>query len=278
MNIPVVSPNLGRLHDQTARGGVLILNADDWGRDRANTDRILECVKRGTISAVSAMVFMEDSERAASIARERAIDAGLHLNFTSPFTFPDCPPRLLEHQTKVRHYLARHRLAKTVFHPGLRQSFEYVVSAQLEEYRRLHGADPERLDGHHHMHLCANVLWGNLMPEGTVVRRNFTFRSGEKSFVNRFYRNVEDRILARRHRIVDFFFNLSPLEPEERLTRIFSLAQEHAIEVETHPVDPKEHRFLMGDGIFRLTGNLLIAPRFALPRPGASDGSLTLAS
>ena len=35
---------------------------------------------------VSAMVFMEDSERAASIARADAIDAGLHLNFTTAFS------------------------------------------------------------------------------------------------------------------------------------------------------------------------------------------------
>ena len=65
---------------------MLIVNADDWGRDRLTTDRILDCVTAGAVSAVSAMVFAEDSERAAALALDRSIDVGLHLNFTSPFT------------------------------------------------------------------------------------------------------------------------------------------------------------------------------------------------
>ena len=40
--------------------GLLILNADDWGRDRLTTDRILDCCLLEAVSSVSAMVFMED--------------------------------------------------------------------------------------------------------------------------------------------------------------------------------------------------------------------------
>src|SRR5580704_8891452 len=69
---------------ESAREGLLILNADDWGRDRETTERIFDCVRRGTVSSVSAMVFMQDSERAAGIAREANVDAGLHMNFTTP--------------------------------------------------------------------------------------------------------------------------------------------------------------------------------------------------
>src|SRR6266480_4217678 len=68
--------------------GVLIVNADDWGRDAETTARIAECVVPGGVSSVSAMVFMADSERAADTARERGIDAGLHVNFTTPFSAP----------------------------------------------------------------------------------------------------------------------------------------------------------------------------------------------
>ena len=56
--------------------GRLVINADDWGRTRDTTDRTLECHERGSVSSVSAMVFMEDSERAAALARERDMDAG----------------------------------------------------------------------------------------------------------------------------------------------------------------------------------------------------------
>ena len=96
---------------QTFRG-VLIVNADDWGRDGETTDRIFECMQRNAVSSVSAMVFMADSERAAVLARENGVDAGLHLNFTMPFSAPNCPGRLLEHQRRVGAYLLRHPMAR----------------------------------------------------------------------------------------------------------------------------------------------------------------------
>ena len=248
--------------------GVLIINADDWGRDRETTDRILECVLHGAVSSASAMVFMEDSQRAASLAREHGVDTGLHLNFTSPYTARDCPPQLAEHQQSIASYLLRHRLAQIVFHPGLRRSFQYVVSSQVGEYRRLYGTGPLRLDGHHHMHLCANVIFGKLLPEGTIVRRNFSFQSGEKSVVNRWYRRFIDRRLARHHRLTNFLFSLPPIEPAGRLEKIFSLAREFAVELETHPVHPREYAFLTGGELCDLTRDLSVAPRFALPENG----------
>jgi hypothetical protein len=116
--------------------GFLIVNADDWGRDRANTDRALECVLRGSVSSVSAMVFMEDSERAADISRQHGVDTGLHLNLTTPFTVSGCPRKLLEHHRRLAVYLSGSRFAQVVFHPGLASSFAYVVEAQLKEFDR----------------------------------------------------------------------------------------------------------------------------------------------
>lgn len=252
-----------RRSDEASRSGVLILNADDWGRDCQNTDRSLECVRRGAVTSVSAMVFMEDSKRAAAIACEQGIGTGLHLNFTTPFSEPGTPTQLIEHQQRLAYYLRRHRLAQVVFHPGLVSSFKYVVVAQLQEFARLYGAEPTRLDGHHHMHLCSNVLLGGLLPPGTLVRRNFSFQPGEKSLYNRLYRKIADRILARHHRLTDFFFSLPPLNPPSRLERIFSLASQFTVEVETHPVNPEEYRFLTGGEILRLAGDHPISPRFA---------------
>jgi hypothetical protein len=254
-----------RLATQT---GLLIVNADDWGRDTENTDRTLDCVLCGAVSSVSAMVFMEDSERAAGIALERGIDAGLHLNLTMPFSAPGSPTRLIEHQQRLSRYLRWHRFGSIVFHPWLAGSFQYVVGAQLDEFRRIYGERPDRIDGHHHMHLCANVVLGNLMPSGTVVRRNFSFWPGEKGVCNRMYRRLVDSILQRRHQLSDFFFVLPPPEPPDRLRRIFSLARQFVVEVETHPVNPKEYRFLMEGKIFRSAGDLQIARRFVIPKTG----------
>ena len=162
--------------DRHSQSGALVINADDWGRDRDTTDHTLECIRAGSVSSVSAMVFMEDSEGAAARAREQGIDAGLHLNFTTAFSTVGTAMLLKEHQQRLSHYLRRHRFAQVVFHPGLTRSFEYVVNVQLDEFSRLYGTAPDRIDGHHHMHLCANVVLGKLLPGGTVVRRNFSFR------------------------------------------------------------------------------------------------------
>ena len=244
--------------------GCLIVNADDWGRDRNTTQHILDCIDRQAVSSVSAMIFMEDSERAAAMARERGIDAGLHLNLTAPFSAHQTPAPLMEHQQRLSRYLRSHRFARVVVNPWLATSFAYVVAAQLDEYSRLYGEPPARIDGHHHMHLCANVLFQKLLPSGTVVRRNFTFEGGEKGFYNRGYRRVVDRMLARRHHLSDCFFNLAPLQPAERLLRVFSLARHSTVEVETHPVKQDEYRFLTQGEMFRLAGDMSIAPRFTL--------------
>ena len=255
--------------------GQLIVNADDWGRDARTTQAILDCVELGTVTAVSAMVFMEDSERAAALAHERRIDAGLHLNFTDRMTSRDCPAPLAERQRGITTYLRRHRLAQLVFNPTLMRSFEYVVARQIDEYRRIYGAEPARLDGHHHMHLCANVLLQGLLPSGTRVRRNFSFQPGEKSAFNRAYRRFVDDRLVRRHQLTDFLFNLAPLEPPDRLQRIFALAGQHVIEVETHPVNPDEYRFLTSAESIRLTrvfsnGRATVRPTVpAVPGNGA---------
>jgi chitin disaccharide deacetylase len=227
--------------------GALIINADDWGRDALNTDRILACCRIGTVSSVSAMMFMKDSERAARVAREMKIDAGLHLNLTTMFSQPT-NSKVAEYQQRVVQYLRGHRLARVIFHPGLVRYFEYQVAAQLDEFRRLYDGDPIRIDGHHHMHLCANVLIGRLLPEGTIVRRNFSFRAGEKNVVNRSWRKIVDSILARRHRLTDFFFSLPPLTPD-RLQTILFLASHSVVELETHPVNSDEYAYLTSGDI-----------------------------
>jgi predicted glycoside hydrolase/deacetylase ChbG (UPF0249 family) len=253
------------------RRGSLIVNADDWGRDVENTDRTLECIAAGAVSSVSAMVFMAGSERAASIACERGIDAGLHLNLTTSFSANSTPARMREHQERIARYLAWHRFGYVVFHPGLKNSFEYVVAQQLEEFQRLYGHSPERIDGHHHAHLCANVLLGKLLPEGTVVRRNFSFRRGEKSLANRLYRAWIDRKLAQRHRLADYFFALDVREPREQLREKVLLAREFNVEIETHPVNRQEYDFLQSGEFVRVCGDVPVASRYALTVSSQSE-------
>lgn len=253
-----------------SQSGLLVINADDWGADRCTTGRIADCAIRRRISTVSAMVFMEDSERAAELSQELEITTGLHLNFTTAYSAANCPSPLAEKQRELKAWLRRYRLSRALFHPGLRSSFEYVVKAQLEEFQRLYGALPARLDGHHHMHLCPNVLLGGLLPPGAAVRRNFSFQPGEKGAFNRLYRSIADRILARRHLVTDFFFSIAPLEPLDRLRKIFSLARTFTVEVETHPALPEEHTFLTGD----MMSSLIEGIRMEQPKAAKTSRSM----
>lgn len=255
----------------TSDKGVLIINADDWGRDRETTQRTFECILHGTVSSTSAMVFMEDSERAAEMALEANIDAGLHLNFTTPFSASSCPRHLLERQRQLTAYLLRHQFARFVFNPRLTRSFDYVVKAQMEAFHRLYGCKPARVDGHHHMHLCANVLWGNLLPAGTFARRTFSRRSRREGLLRSTYRRVTDCILARRHCLTDFLFSLHPLEPASRLEQVFELAQRFMVEVETHPINAEEYQFLMGPDILPRLRGVPISSGF-LPARGTQRG------
>jgi hypothetical protein len=250
--------------DAERSGAAIIVNADDWGRNLATTERTLECVQRGAVSSVSAMVFMEDSERAAALARLYDVDAGLHLNFSLPYSAANCPMRLREHQGKLARFLNSSRLAPMVYHPGLAASFEYVVRAQFEEYERLFGVPAGRADGHHHMHLSANVVRQKLLPEGIMVRRNLSFGPGEKGYLNRLYRRLQDKRLARRHRLADFFFDLLPIEPQHRLARILKLADRFDVEVETHPIREEEYRFLVEGGLSHIDDNMAVSRGYVL--------------
>lgn len=256
-----------RLACKPAGRAALIVNADDWGRDRETTDRILDCILNRSVSSVSAMVCTPDADRSASLAREHGVDAGLHLNLTTPFSSHHCPSPLFVHQQKIAQFLRSSRFAPVLYHPGLAQSFEYVVQAQLEEFERIYGFRPRRIDGHHHMHLAANVLWQKLLPAGTIARRNFSFGPGEKGLLNRLFRRAQDRVLARRHRLTDFFFDILPLDPD-RLSQIAALAGTHTVEVETHPSDFAQYDFLMRGGIAAVAPGTPVARGFQLRSPG----------
>lgn len=243
------------IHTQPAPRGCLIINADDWGHDDRTTNRIFECFQRRVLSSASGMVFMEDSERAAEIARDRDLDIGLHLNLSTPFSAPAIPTRLAAHHQKIRECLCANRVARLLYHPGLADSFEYAVARQLEEFSRLYGRMPDRIDGHHHMHLSANVLLQGLLSRGTIVRRHFSYEPGEKIFRNSVFRLFSRALLARQYRVTDFFFSLPPFVPPARIQRIFKLAQSFVVEVETHPINPEEYRFLTEGDILRWTND-----------------------
>jgi predicted glycoside hydrolase/deacetylase ChbG (UPF0249 family) len=226
---------------------MLIINADDFGRSRDETDAALRCYQKGRITSVSAIVFMEDSERAAELAKENELDVGLHLNFSEPFTGQNYPAKLGEYHGRTIRYLVGNRYAQLVYNPFLQKEFAWSYKAQAEEFARLFKRPPSHIDGHHHMHLCANVLLSNVIPAGMKMRRNFSFWPGEKSLLNRTYRSFVDRWLDRRYRLADYFFDLTQCVRENKLDRVAALAKASSVELMTHPIVNAESEYLMSD-------------------------------
>jgi len=237
---------------------MLIINADDWGRSGAETDAALRCYKRGRITSVSAMVFMQDSERAAELAKENGLDIGLHLNFSETFTGKSHLGRLSHYHNRIVRFLRRTKYSQLLYNPFLRKGFSYSYRAQADEFARLLGRPPSHIDGHHHMHLCANVLLGKLIPAGMKTRRNFSFWPGEKSFLNRTYRGLVDRWLNRRYRLTDYFFDLTQCIEQRQLDRIVALAKSNNVELMTHPVVQAESKYLLSDEFGRMLQELKI--------------------
>lgn len=231
--------------------GPLIINADDFGGNRLATDRIVECFAAGRITSTSAMVYMDDSERAASFARSRALSVGLHLNVTQEFEDPATPPTVRERQTRVARYFAGRGLRRVTFNPALNACVRRCVSDQLERFRELFGREPTHIDGHNHAHLNPTVLLA--LPKGVHTR---TSERQSDGFTRRgaLMREARHTFIARRYVTTDYFLAIDQLGPSPTDSAIESLlepADRASVEIMVHPDRDSNYRLLMSDAWLR---------------------------
>lgn len=235
---------------------MLIINADDFGISQLATERIIECYIQRRITSTSAMVFMVDSQRAAELQKDNRIDVGLHLNFTQELTGCIKNDLFRDYHNHIATFLSSGKYNFMIYNPNLRKAFKYVFQIQLEEFERLYEMPPSHINGHHHMHLCTNMLVDKIIPSGQKVRRNFSFSKGEKSLLNRLYRSGIDKWLMRRFLTTDYFFSLQELIKNNRLKKAVALAESSIVELETHPEIDEEFNWFMNDTSYRLISNI----------------------
>lgn len=226
---------------------MVVITADDYGKKAKTTDRILECGCAKRISCASAMVFMDDSSRAASLSKKSDLEFGLHLNLTDPFTGRSVSSSIRTHHSRISRYLSSNSLAQILFNPFLAQSFRIVFEAQVDEFCRLYGFLPPFFNGHRHMHLCSNVLRARLLPPGARIRSTFTFEKGEKGYVNRWYRSRLKRLISRTYRSTAGFFSVAPVGDTGRVSALLQRSQTENIEIEVHPEVDEEVALLLSD-------------------------------
>jgi chitin disaccharide deacetylase len=223
---------------------LLIVNADDWGIEDRATDAIARCVEAGRVTSISAMVWMRDAERAARLARERGIPAGLHFNLIEPYVTKRC-----ERQERVAAWFGASRRRRWLPAVGLRRDIRYAVEDQLEGFREHYGTEPTHIDGHQHFHLNPTVLAA--LPKGQPVRASFTFEAREKSWLNRAARAVTNQVVQRRFGSTRWFFDIAGLQPGQ-----LEVARSGAVEVMCHPGREEEERLLLSDEWAEAVGGL----------------------
>jgi predicted glycoside hydrolase/deacetylase ChbG (UPF0249 family) len=244
---------------------MLIITADDYGKNKFATDNILNCFANNRITSASAMVFMLDSERAASSASDIGLEIGLHVNFTLPFTAHYARPELREHQNRLVSYLTKRRLSQAVLNPWLANSFSYVFLSQKEEFGRLYSKLPDYYNGHHHMHLCANMLVSNHIPRGARVRGTFTLERGEKGACKQFYRQILKFYISKRFVSTNAFFSIEPIQDHERLKNIIKRAAREDVEIEVHPENEEEAGYLLSNQFQDLIKSVQLGTFLRLP-------------
>ena len=220
------------------------------------TDGSIACFKEGRITSASGMVFMADSLRSAEIALEYGLDVGLHLNFTERFNGDVKSGQLMTCQDIIAKFLQKHRYSYIIYNPLLKRSFEYVSKTQFEEYTRLYNRVPSHIDSHHHMHLCTNVLLGNIVPRGSWVRRKFTPLPGDKRNINRLYRFIINCWIKRKYKLVDYFYKFPQTGNLQILTKMIEPAKQTNVEIMVHPEIENEVKLLRSDEYLRIIGRV----------------------
>jgi chitin disaccharide deacetylase len=219
---------------------VLIVNADDFASGATATDAICEAFDARAITSASGMVWMRDSVRAATIAAERALPLGLHLNLTLPFSGADVPRAAQERQRRLTELFTRDgwwREADRRFERGLLRD---AIEDQVERFCEQFG-QPTHIDGHHHVHVYDEVL--AVLPRTWPVRRILRTPGQADAGLD-----SRERRLHQSFRGPDLSLAFERIHPAlgGSGVQVLERARERCVEVMTHPLQAAEQEALKG--------------------------------
>jgi chitin disaccharide deacetylase len=218
---------------------MLIVNADDFGAAPSTTDAICAAFDAAVITSTSAMVWMNDSARAAGIAAERGLPLGLHLNLSLPFSGREVPQSVRERQLRLTEVFTRDGWWKEAGRRFDRKLLRGAIDDQVERFCEQFGP-PTHIDGHHHVHLYEAVL--DVLPRTWPIRPPLRSPAQVDARFNR-----RERQLHRRFCAPDRALALDRLRPAAGGAGLEVLDRAHklSVEVMAHPRQPEEMEFLM---------------------------------
>ena len=113
-----------------------------------------------------------------------------------------------------------------------------MYRAQFDEFTWLYARQPSHVDGHHHKHLCQNVLLGGAIPAGEMVRRDFSYWPGKGIRWRGPIAGSSIALWNARYIVTRYFFSLRECLETGRLPRVFRLARSSTWNSMTHPLEP----------------------------------------
>jgi chitin disaccharide deacetylase len=251
---------------------MLIVNADDFGASRNASDPVLELFEERVVSSASAMVGMPDSTRAASLAREREMPLGLHLNLTLPFADQAVPAPARERQRRLTESLGAESWREADRHRPDARLLADVIADQLERFRASFG-EPTHIDGHHHVHVHPAVL--DQLPSGLPIRPILSIPSRAEQRPG-----PRERDLHRRFLSPDFCFAFEHVHPAlggDGLD-VLDRARRSSLEIMVHPQRADERNELMSASWRAALSRLNVGSYADLSRAGGQGQPAALAA
>ncbi|MFA7061758.1 MAG: ChbG/HpnK family deacetylase, partial [Pedobacter sp.] len=155
-------------------------------------------------------------------------------------------------QKRLVGFFSPNKYNRLLYNPLISNDVKLCFKAQLEEFVRLYGKFPSHIDGHHHIHLCSNVIIDKVIPSQFAVRRGVSFEKHERNILNKAYRNIVNIIVKRRHVCVDKFYVMDSHLLKSGIQHIVTESKTCNLELSSHPEKSESYEFLMGADFLRL--------------------------
>ena len=197
-------------------------------------------------------MFMEDTERSADFAESHNIPVGLHLNFTEAFTGIINNDKLHFIHNRLRKYFKASKYNQMLYNYRIVRELDYSFKSQYEEYFRIYQKIPTHIDGHHHMHLAASVIFSNIITKGLKIRKRFAINDNRVSFINRLYSYIVNRYLNKHYVCTDYFYGVNHEISETFLNFIINKAQTYNVEIMAHPGIFQDYNYLLSDEYYNI--------------------------